>query len=240
MVRYFYYPSFIFSLCLLILSIKPIICAENKIDSLKAQLEIIQDDSLIFATLDQISWQYLQRDLDSAEKYNSIYHEQALKVNDLKYQATGFNTTGVIQWYRGNYDEALKYIKKALFINLQRKDTLLLASNYGNIGILYDNIGQSDSAIYFYQKAMSYAGFTKNFITQAKSHINLALLFTDIKNYQLALKHNLEAEKIYLETGNFIDLPILYNNIGSIYKIQKKSDSAHHYYSNGLFIADSL
>ncbi len=239
MLKTFFRPI-LMPICLLLISNQLILGANIKIENLKSELKIIHDDSLKFNMLDQISWQYLQINLDSAEKYNTIFNEQAIKTNNEKYQSIGFNTTGVIQWYRGNMEKTLMYIKKALFLNLQRKDTLLLASNYGNIGLLYDNLGQSDSAIKYYQKSIKYAGLTNNFTAVAKSHINLALLFTDVKNYKLALKHNFKAEKTYLEIKNFTDLPILYNNIGSIYKINKLSDSAYFYYSRGLYLADSL
>ncbi len=212
----------------------------DNLDSLKSILSEMQNDSIKLNILNQISWQYLQRNLDSAEKYNAIFNEHAIKIKDLRNQAIGLNTSCVVQWYKGDMDAALKYIKKALIINLQRQDTSFLSGNYGNIGMLYDNLGQTDSAIYYYKKALTLAIVSNNLIGQAKSHANIAILFTDVKDFQLALKHNFEAEKIYLKIGNISDLPILYNNIGIIYKIQMVSDSARFYYSKGLLIADSL
>jgi len=225
---------------LMFLSLNLFASKTNNLDSLKSILSETQSDSIMLNLLNQISWQYLQRNLDSAEKYNTIFNEHATKIKDLRNQAIGLNTSCVVQWYKGDMDAALKYVKKALVINLQRQDTSFLSGNYGNIAMLYDNLGQTDSAIYYYQKSLTLAIASNNLIGQARTHVNIALLFTDVKNYKLALKHNLEAEKIYSEIGNSSDLPILYNNIGSIYKIQKKLDSAYHYYSKGLFLADSL
>lgn len=222
------------------LSLNSSVGKSNSVEILKAKLKETNDDSVKFFLLNQISWKYLQSNLDSAEKYNNILSELAISLKDYKNQAVGLNTYSVIQWYRGDMELALIYVKSALNINTKRNDTSSRAGNLGNIGMLYDNLGQPDSAIYYYEKALNLSKLINNLQVEAKTHVNLALLFTDINNFQLALKHNFVAEELNIKLNNISDLPILYNNIGLIYKMQEISDSAQYYYSKGLLLADSL
>jgi tetratricopeptide (TPR) repeat protein len=100
-----------------------------------------------------------------------------------------------------NYSEALKWYKKALFINKRSlSDTSTI---YNNIAIVYNNQGNYPEALKWYKKALviDEKVFGKNHSITAITYNNIAVVYNNKGKYSEALKWNRKALTINEKNG---------------------------------------
>ena len=87
--------------------------------------------------------------------------------------ATSYNNKGVVYWNQGKYEEALKWIDKALDIDEKVLDPLspALAISYSSKGTVYWDQGKYEEALEYYEKALP--GFIKSYGEENENTITL-------------------------------------------------------------------
>ncbi|MEL6132833.1 MAG: CHAT domain-containing tetratricopeptide repeat protein, partial [Bacteroidota bacterium] len=65
-----------------------------------------------------------------------------------------YNSLGVLSNREKQYRASIKYLQKALRLNIQAKDYAQIASNYNNLGDAYWGLGLFDSSALFFQQAI--------------------------------------------------------------------------------------
>jgi tetratricopeptide (TPR) repeat protein len=162
--------------------------------------------------------------------------------------ANSYNNLGTAHSNKGEFDEAIKYFRKALEIRLvtyagspHRPD---IADSYNNLGNAYRNKGEDDKAIKYYYKALeiqleAYAQ-SPNHPDIASSYNNLGIAYAGkgeddkaIEYFHKALDIQLKA---YENSPNHPDIATSYNNLGAAYADKGEDDKAIEYYHKALEI----
>ncbi len=114
-----------------------------------------------------------------------LYEEMADSANlAIVYENIGLN-------YRSaaNFDQAIKYLKKAILINNKTSENNRLATNFNNLGVILAESLQIDSAISsYYQSLYIYRNMNLSG-GLAMTHMNIANLLTKKDSYAEALSH---------------------------------------------------
>lgn len=105
--------------------------------------------------------------------------------------------------------------------------------------IALDIMGQADKAIILYNKGLKMAKTHEEGELQARCYINLGVCYQYLGDYDLALKNQLFAYDLSKELTKK-DLAKLLNNIGVIYRLQKKYKRAEEIYQKSYKIKEEL
>ena len=149
--------------------------------------------------------------------------------------ATVYNNIGELCRYIGQYEKAYKCYAAAFSIY-----KTIYGEEHSNLAVCYNNIGVTSMALEKYEQAASCfskaidiidADDANNLPLFVKINNNLGELNRLTKNYEVAIvfyENALEKAK-ELYTDNSIDVGMIYNNIGFVYKDQNKDAKAIHY-----------
>ena len=158
----------------------------------------------------------------------------------LKQKARTIINIGIIYWYQGNYQEALKYQFTALKINKVLRDKQGLAISYNNIGLINGNLGNYPEALKNHFAALNIHEETGNKRRIASSYINIGIIYRNQYNYPEAFKNYFAALKIQEELGEKRDIATSFNNIGAVYDDQGNYPEALKNYFTSLKMREEL
>jgi serine phosphatase RsbU (regulator of sigma subunit)/tetratricopeptide (TPR) repeat protein len=224
-------------LCLFLLSgfiPTSLLAQHNQIDSLKQILIITREDTNKLKILNKIAdklWRTGNYDTAMLFSHKALTLANALPLSKCRQTeiAFAYNSTGVINYYRGNYPEALKYYFLALKIKEELGDKKGVASSYGNIGLIYLDQNNLSEALKNHLSCLKIMKEIGNKKGMALSYGNVGLVFADQDNYPEALKNHFASLAIMKEINDKNGIARSYNNIGIIYfdqaKRQKNKDS---------------
>ena len=143
--------------------------------------------------------------------------------------------------HNNQYDNALKFYKKTLNIDLKLygENHPNIAISYNDIGLIYKDIAQYNKALFYLNKALEI--FLKNINTAsdiAMSYNNIGLVYQDIGDYRKALDYHNKSLKIKLKIygENNPKTTISYNNIGIVYNSLREFKKALEYHNKALEI----
>ncbi|MEO9572213.1 MAG: sensor histidine kinase [Polaribacter sp.] len=198
----------------------------KKIDSLKQEVKILKDTSLI-QTLNEISWLYKRIDIDSS----LIFSKKALliskKLNNDKLTALAYNNLGTIYESKSLLDSALFCHKRSFEIKTKIKDTIGIANSYNNFGIIYDLRGEYLKSLQNYFKALEvYETSNADFDRIPMVFVNIGIVYKKQKNYKKVLEFYKKAIKIYKDNNHKIGTVITTGNIASVYLELKDYEKA--------------
>ncbi len=167
-----------------------IVLKSERLDSLyKSWLDRSKPDSLRVVTLYYLSFDYLQINLDSAEKLAKTGAELSFKLNKPSLHANFLLTIGGANFYRGNYSKALDcfYAAEKIFTDLNRPEGLSGAmTNIANV--FYANKDYK-KAIEYYLKSLSILDKKKNANKVAAIYLNLGASYSDNGEQKEALNY---------------------------------------------------
>lgn len=160
--------------------------------------------------------------------------------------STCYNNIGVIYQEKGNHEQALPFLEKALQIreNLLGIESVAVATSYNNIGMVYEAEGEYDNAIEYFLKAHNVC--VKIYGTEhPKTAItidNIGLAYDGKEDYEKALKYHFDAMGIFEKLfGTYhLDTADSYYNIGSTYTDKGEYDLALRYHKRALEIRLNL
>ena len=137
--------------------------------------------------------------------------------------ADSYMMTGVAQYQKGNYSEALNYFVKALEIQEKtlgenHPDT---AISYNGMASAYRGLGNYKKALKYYKKTLSIREKTlgENHPHTVMMYDSIGSIYKELDDYEQALKYHKKALEIQEKTlgENHPDTAIGYGNIGSLY-----------------------
>ncbi len=153
-----------------------------------------------------------------------------------------YNNIGGVYYYKGNYDNALKYYNKSLNMRLKTlgDEHPDVAASFNNIGLVYHKKGDYDNALKYYQKTLKIELKTlgDEHPDVAASYNTIGLVCREKGNYDNALKYYNKSLNIRLKTLGYEhpDVGMSYNNIGIVYDYKGNYDSALRYHNKSLNI----
>ena len=223
-------------ICLfLLLFAQTALCQDNNIsDSLLKDLSAQKTDTGKLKTLSELTFFYATNNPQLALKYAQEQKVIADKVNIPKFSANAFNDLAIVQYYMGNYAEALVNNKQALAIRETLGNKRLLVSSLNKIALVYEEWGKYDTAATYQFKILKLAEELKDETFTGITYNNLGYLFKNLRNYTQSNLYARQALAIALKTNNKGQIARAYGNIAGIFENLKQYDSAIFYFSKTL------
>lgn len=157
-----------------------------------------------------------------------------------KGKVAALGNMGLILKDKGDFDNALKYLKEALKIHREIGDKQGESSVLSNIGLIYSAKGDFDNAIKYHQAALRIAqeiGYQQG---ESFALGNIGLIYLAKGYLDNALKYLKDALKIHREIRDKQGEANQLGIIGLIYSVKGDFDNAMKYHQAGLKIAQKI
>jgi len=211
----------------------------GKIDSLRQKLQQVSQKDKI-QVLYELGKAYWEIDPHKTIEYGNEALALSQKLKNKKGEAQALNSIGVGNYYLGNYDVALRFLKQSLEIRLQIKAEKEIVSSYNNIGIIYDDMGNYQKALEYYLKTLSGYEKLKDFNGIAYTLHNIGVVYENMSNYDKALEYLLKSLKLYRKIGDSFGTASALTNIGIVYKDLSNYDKSLKYQLESLQISRDI
>jgi tetratricopeptide (TPR) repeat protein len=156
--------------------------------------------------------------------------------------AESYHNIGLVHYYKGDYDQAIKFYNKSLSIKIANfgENYSDVAKTYNNIGVIYMDKGKYSQAIEILNRALTIwlSTFGENHPHVTATYNNIGYSYMRNGNYDQALEFYNKALSIQIETlgGRHPDLGWSYAHIGEIHTISGNYDMAFNFYNKALFL----
>jgi len=215
------------------------VTAQTTTDSLKQELSKANDQEKYDICLELMNI-YLSVDLDTA----LIYAKEALKIaveskND-SLLASAHKKTGIVYYYGGDTENALKSFEKAAEYYENLKDLYETGNILNNIGILHSDWGNYDKSLEYYNKAIEYYNRVDSISSVGSTTGNIGTVYLSVGNYEKAIEYFEKSMKIAESQNDRSLVASNLNNIGLVYQYWGKFEDAVTNYQSSLSIVESL
>lgn len=219
----------------------------REIDSLKHQLNIEKNDSVLIEINRVLTNRYFHINRDSSMIYISNALELAKKINNINLIAQTQAETGQLYLSNQETDLALEYaLKAANNFNLVNNKDGLYELGMTTLGVIYSSLGDNTTANSYIQNAIDYYQSINNTDYESYGYIVLAQNYESQKQYLNALEnYNLSID--IMLTLDYNSDPSIYRNIGTVYNalgnVHNKLgqfETALEYYDKALQIFTDL
>lgn len=175
-------------------------------------------------------------DYMNALKHYELSLDVFKSIDDKRGMANMYMNVGNVYYNKGSDTKALELYLQALKYSEEIKDTLRLVSVLGNIGAIYGKKAQTfDDAIKYYRMAYPLSIALDDPYLVGTNAGNLGEVFTGKGNYDSALYYFNISLKAF---DGSEDAPYTMNNIGAVYRFQKKYDKAIEIQQQAIKLAE--
>lgn len=204
--------------------------SQNKrLDSLLIEANLQKELSLV-NTLNELSWEYKNVDMDSAVFYARKSLKISNRLKDKKAIASSYNSLANCYDAIGMLDSAEVYHKRSLDLKLEINHLVGAADSYNNLGIVYDLKGDFALSLEYYFKALKiYEEKEVPFEKVPMVLGNIGIVYKKQKEYGKVLSYYERALKIYEENNYDFGTVITKGNIGSVLIDLKKFEESIKY-----------
>jgi tetratricopeptide (TPR) repeat protein len=225
---------------ILFLSVFTLNSQNRYIDSIKQVLSKNPHDTIKIICLNNIAWELLYDNTDSA----LFYAHQALafskKNNGVYFLNKTFHHLGTIYFQKSNNDSAIFYFK--LMLNhpeTKRFPRQLAVANIG-LGNVFNTIGEYEKSLAYYFNALKIFERMKEENGLGMIYGNIANVYFHLSDYDNALKYSERSLSISSKLNDLYGVVSSYNNIGNIYITFDNKDKALKNYLLALKINEKL
>lgn len=208
---------------------------EPAIDSLKALLPTLKDDTTKVNTLLELGTQLFRSQPDEAILYSEDAIELSEQINFPKGRAYALKNIGLSHYIKGNYPEVLNYWEQSLDVFRSIEDQLGVSNLLNNLGAVYFNQGDDPRALEYYLQSLRVSEELGNQLRIATALTNIgAVYFNNPVNYDKARQYYLRALDISEEIGDPAAIGTSIVNLGETYIANEKLDSALYFFQRAL------
>ena len=200
------------------------------LDSL-LQISKSQKEFQLIKTLNEISWEFKNSNIDSAFYYarKSLIISKNLK--DQRSIASSYNSLANCFDAMGILDSALTYHKKSLDLKIKIRHNIGAADSYNNIGIVYDLKGDFSKSLENYFKALKIYEEEKDVPPNKLPMVlgNIGIIYKKQKEYTKVLNYYKRALQLYEENKSQFGIVVTKGNIGSVLiNLEKYTESIEY------------
>lgn len=226
--------TFVFILLLFFKSLYP-----SPIDSLRLELQNASDVQKL-PLFEELCTSYYSINLDSATFFAKEMLKTATELNSLQEIALANKLLGNVNYFTGDYTNAISFYKKAEEISQQNNYTEILASVVNNMGSIYRNLGNDTLALVSFEKVLKIDSINQNKGGIGSSLTNIGNVYIDRADYDIAIEYYNKALEISLELDDRTRTVSAYNNLGLAYHWKSDFENTSKYYHKALKIAEEL
>lgn len=208
-------------------------------DSLLSVLKITTNDSLKVNIYNQLSKLFCTIDFNKALEYNKESIILSEKIHSDRKLAEAYNIQGIIYINKGQNQEAISSLTKAIEIHKKNGNKKGLASAYGNLGAMYYLMGIYDKSLDYNLKCLKINESLNDKNGIAICLLNIANVYFIQNEYESAKKYYLRGQLIHQELKNIPGEISAMNNIATILLAEGKSDEALVYFEKIKKIAEA-
>jgi tetratricopeptide (TPR) repeat protein len=228
-IRYFLIYAWIFIIPL------NIYAQDQPVDSLKAVIETLKDDSIKVNTLNELSYSFWDTNPDMSIMYAMEAMDMAYKVNFRKGVAYALKNMGMAYFAKSDYISVLEYWQQSLAVFDSIGDRVGVSNILNNIGSVYFDQSDNASAVDYYIRAAKVAEEIGNTLRMASVYINIGSIYSeDSETYENALEYFSLALRLSEELGEYDIMGTSSVNLGELYYKLENYDSALFYYERSL------
>ncbi|NJN77699.1 MAG: tetratricopeptide repeat protein [Saprospiraceae bacterium] len=222
-------------LIFLILIITSFTTKASSVDSLLQLIQTEKKDTNRVNILLNITVELRSNYPDSAKSYANQALQISKRVGFSKGKNEAIYQLSVIEYFKGNYEQALKYIKISKeLLSRNKKFERELALTLIIEGNVYKNIGNYNKAIEIYDECLRISKRQKDNHLWIIVSNNKANIYRREGNHDEAIKIYEEALKLCKTEDFEADRIMVLGNIGLVYKEQKEYETALSYYEQVL------
>lgn len=214
------------SLLIMALAISVGVMAQEKIDSLQAQLKKDLPDTSRVNTLLLLSTEYEYVDVTKSRKFT----EEAIKLieekNLTRAKSKAYQSLGSIYRIGGDYHAALRADNIALQASRQLKDSVRMATAYNNVAHDYYDMGDYDEAYHYFTQSYRIASDIEDSLMMVITIHNLGRIYKELGQYDRALEQLEYSRNLSRKIGDREGEPYSLSEIGDVLLRQQKYDSA--------------
>ncbi len=213
------------------LTINATFCQDKSvvINRLYQSLQTLGETTYKVDTLDEITYQYLHVNLDSAAHYAQKTNQLARKIDYKKGLGNSFNMLGLVEMKRHNYQKSKSYFTEALNIRIQLGDYLGAVNIYSNLGYLSEENGKPFDALDSYELGMKILDNIPDdppLNRIARMSNNLGRACKEVGKFKEAAYHYNKSIKIMEVLEDTINAARYSMNLGSLYYEEELRDTA--------------
>jgi signal transduction histidine kinase len=214
------------SVIVVLLSTVTLALAQDKIDSLEAQLNKELPDTSRVNTLLRLSTEYEYVDVTKSRKLT----EEAIRIVEQKnlsqFKSRVYQSMGSIYRVGGDFHSALKADNISLESSIIVKDSARIATGYNNVAHDYFDLGDYDEAYHYFIQSYRIANAIKDSLTMTISLHNVGRVYKELGQYQRSLEQLELSRKMSKSIGDDEGEPYSLSEIGEVLLRQAKYDSA--------------
>lgn len=174
-------------------------------------------DSVRITAIDDLAWNYLNVNLDSAFIFSELELQFAIDKKLKKWEGLALNTQGLAYRYKGDNVKALELFQRSLVIRTEINDKNGMASSYANISNAYGQMSDYTRALENTFKALKVFEEIDNKVGQAKAKSDIAIYYSSMGDSQKSLKYFMESLKLSEEAKDDYSIALSSGNIGMVY-----------------------
>lgn len=145
---------------------------------------------------------------------------------------------GILYWYKGDLDAALKYHKQDQAIKEKLGDRKGIASSFNNLGLVYWSKGDLDHTLENYRQALAINEELGDKRDIAVTVGNLGNVYARLGNLDQALEYQKRSLAIQEELGNKPGMFKSLINLGAVYQFKGDLTQALEYYQQSLVLSE--
>ncbi|MBD3636345.1 MAG: tetratricopeptide repeat protein [Crocinitomicaceae bacterium] len=197
-------------------------------------------DTVRVRAVEDIAWEYIYTDLDSALKYAQIETEFAKKIPDPRWLAYAHNTLGIVYSDQGNIPQAIQLYLKSLRIHEKAKSESDILAVKNNLGYAYIQTADYKNAEKHLKDAMEIGEKLGDPQRKAEAYINYAGLLRETDHEEKAIEYYKKALEIAKEIGHDYMRSVLETNIAATYDIMGADSGVLEMYEDALKTANEV
>ncbi len=223
--------------------------ANEQIESILKKSSEIRDELLtvdILLNKLEICWRSsklnegLQISKNIEEIFRKIEHNKNKRKEIEKKKGDFYLKKGVLEWYKGNFDQSLLDLQKSLTFLQALNDTIGIARVLNNLGLLYYKKGNLDKAIKAHEESISCIEEGSNDQILSSNYNNLGNVYQLKGDQKKALEFHQKSLAIKKRIGNQQDIAVSLLNLGVNYRMQGFLNQALEYYQQAQVIFEKL
>ncbi len=199
---------------------------QEKIDSLKAELDKNIADSTRIQVLVDLSRAYQYKDFEQSKRFA----EEAVRIAEHDapdvIKIIAYENLATLYTLSGDYSSALRYDNLSLQQSIRSADSLNITTNYNNIANDYFDLGDYDEAYFYFTQSYRIAQLIDDSLRMTIALHNVGRVFKELGQYDRALDHLKLSQNLSSQIEDAEGIPYSLDEIGDVLLRKQEYDSA--------------
>ena len=210
-------------------------CQDEEIDSLKTVIETLQDDTTKVNALNDLSSLLYTTQPDLAIMYALEAMELGEQIRFNKGVALALKYMGLGYYIKSEYIETIEYWKQSMAVYDSIGDKSGVSNLLNNLGTVYYDQGDETTGVEYYLNAARTAEEAEDKYRMSNAYFNIGAAYaTNPETYDMSLDYFMRAYNFSQDFGDYYVVGLAAANIGELFFLEEKYDSALIYYEKSL------